>query len=522
MLQYHIGFRITRFDIVIITVEVVHTTLVVSSPCTHIAGLTLGEPFRQIKTKSVDLIFFDPVFQRSVHEILCGRRFMVEVLKHIEGMSGYGIEPGAVGGGTVIHGIPVQFALGSHEGVELVVHNIQNHGDAVPVQGVDQFLQFVLGTIGFVGREIERGIIAPALISAELLQGHELDSVDAQPLEIVKGINDGLEVPCRAEITHQQLIDDEVLRIGARKIVHPPVIGGSADLQHAHITVLTGRHVGVGRIWFEGRIVRCRNEIVVEGIQNLFGIGIGDVDVVVHHIVVRVFRTRGESLDGYPEIRAVGRHVHQVIALERPVAARKIAQQHAAVLFRCIKHQRHRVGAIVIIDAFLHTSRQGFFLGNGWYEKPQGIGYRGSTQSHTGHKFLVAGCTHCSIPDNAVGAVQRSGHRNSVEPKVQVSIVGGSNGLGIHNGADVGGDGLHKRHKAWLQKRTGEADAAEAGRKNRYIHVAAVTVGLLLHRAGIGIHIAEQDGYFLDGFAGRHAVKRADIIYSELISVIAQ
>lgn len=82
---------------------------------------------------------------------------------------------------------------------------------------VDEAAVGVGGSVGFVGCEIEIGVVAPALVAAELHDGEELHGVDSEGLEIVElfdGLFDGAvaagSVFRAREVADEQLVDYQV------------------------------------------------------------------------------------------------------------------------------------------------------------------------------------------------------------------------------------------------------------------------------------------------------------------------
>ena len=60
----------------------------------------------------------------------------------------------------------------------MIINNVQDNGDAVLVAGINEFLQFVLGTVIFIRGKIEIRIVSPAFIAIEFINGHQFNGVD--------------------------------------------------------------------------------------------------------------------------------------------------------------------------------------------------------------------------------------------------------------------------------------------------------------------------------------------------------
>jgi hypothetical protein len=85
--------------------------------------------------------------------------------------------------GAVVGLVPVH--AGHHVLTKGVVeHHVDDDGHAVLVGHVDEFLQLVLVAVVLVGGEEEGGVVAPAFVAFEFVDGHQLNGVDAQFLEV--------------------------------------------------------------------------------------------------------------------------------------------------------------------------------------------------------------------------------------------------------------------------------------------------------------------------------------------------
>src|ERR1043166_4080120 len=67
---------------------------------------------------------------------------------------------------------------------KVVVHNIENHCDAMSVSALDELLERQRASVGKLNRKDMGGIVAPRALSRELGYGHDLDRVDAELFQI--------------------------------------------------------------------------------------------------------------------------------------------------------------------------------------------------------------------------------------------------------------------------------------------------------------------------------------------------
>ena len=63
---------------------------------------------------------------------------------------------------------------------EVVVNNIEDHCDAVPVSALDELLERQWASVGKLNRKDMGGVVTPRPLSRELGDRHDLDRVDAE------------------------------------------------------------------------------------------------------------------------------------------------------------------------------------------------------------------------------------------------------------------------------------------------------------------------------------------------------
>ena len=172
---------------------------------------------------------------------------------------------------------------------------------------VDEAAIGVGGSVGLVGGEIEIGVVAPALIAAELHDGQELHGVDSEVLEIVK-LGDGLfdsavaagSVFRAGEVADKQLVDYQVGAVGALEVSHFPCIVAIVAVEHGqgnggrcHEALRIGGHVGE----YGGGY-----GLVVLIVEHEVCIGVADLNLTVDKVVVGLVLAVGHAGNCAPEV----------------------------------------------------------------------------------------------------------------------------------------------------------------------------------------------------------------------------
>ena len=91
----------------------------------------------------------------------------------------------------------------------MVQHHVQNDRNAPIVARVDQRLERRFVSVGLVQRHVECRVVAPAVVSIELIDRHEFDGIDSQSVQIIQRIQDGLVVPFFGEVANQQFVNHQ-------------------------------------------------------------------------------------------------------------------------------------------------------------------------------------------------------------------------------------------------------------------------------------------------------------------------
>ena len=71
----------------------------------------------------------------------------------------------------------------------------------------------ILGAISFVHGKVEGGVVPPTVVAVELVDRHQFKGLYAEVLKVVEGVFDELEGALLREVSHQQLIDDQVFLV---------------------------------------------------------------------------------------------------------------------------------------------------------------------------------------------------------------------------------------------------------------------------------------------------------------------
>ena len=123
----------------------------------------------------------------------------------------------------------------------MVVDDVQHDRDAVGVADPDEIFEGVAAAVGGFDGEQIAGVVAPRAGAGELVDGHELDAVDAQRLEIGQALERPLE---------RRRVARNAVREGAQMhLVHHQIFLGR------HLPVLGALPLGFARIDDEGFVV---------------------------------------------------------------------------------------------------------------------------------------------------------------------------------------------------------------------------------------------------------------------------
>ncbi|OPZ66271.1 MAG: hypothetical protein BWY83_02925 [bacterium ADurb.Bin478] len=196
----------------------------------------------------------------------------------------------------------------------MVQHDVLDHGQTAAVRRIDKAFELRFIAIVFVRRKVKGRVIPPAVVAFEFVERHDLQSVNAQAVEISQRIGQAGKGVLVEKIAQQQFIDDQLLlgRTDERRIV--PIIrrrirrqGGNDFPRFIFGIGLQVAKDAVG------------NRRIIPGIEHKPGIGIGDAQVAVDEILKGVLLARLEVLERQPETRAVRRSMHEIGRQQAPV-----------------------------------------------------------------------------------------------------------------------------------------------------------------------------------------------------------
>ena len=410
MLQNHVHAGVLGPDVVAVFLQPLDALGVV--PSVHV--LLLHEALGEVPAKPVDVVMLHPVVEVALDKITCPRGSVVPIVEPGEAVGGGHVEPGVVGQ----HG-PV-FPVHGDEWVGLVrmvVHHVQDHRDATGVASVHEGLQVVFGPVSLVHREVERGVVSPAVVAVEFIHRHELQRLNAQRLEVVKRIEDELKRAVFGKIPDQQLVNDQVLLVGPLKVVVGPFEGRFSWREHAdwprRVVGWIPRHVGVGAF---------RNPRVVPLVENDLGIRVGHPDVVGHDVVlVAVILAWNQVGQLDPKRFPVAHIVHHRSGAEGPVV--EVPNRKHKVLVRScpLKHDR---AVVQVVDAIHHPGRRrGHWGGVGKDHHHGFVCARGSVHRARRRHVVVA----CAVQDEVVaqGGAHARSDQLTVHVQGQVARLGG-------------------------------------------------------------------------------------------------
>ena len=106
---------------------------------------------------------------------------------------------------------------------EVVVDDVEEHGEAERVRGIDQAAQIVRRAVAAGRREQADAVVAPVARAGEVGHRHQLDGGDAEVAQIGQPLGHGGERPFGRERADVQLVDDEVCQAARRSIRVGPV-----------------------------------------------------------------------------------------------------------------------------------------------------------------------------------------------------------------------------------------------------------------------------------------------------------
>ena len=114
-------------------------------------------------------------------------------------------------------------------GADVVVDDVEDHGQARGVGGVDELLQAQRAAVGGLGGAQVDAVVAPAARARELGHGHQLDRGHAELGQLAQVRDRALERALGRERADVQLVDHGVLQAGDAEAAVGPLEGERVD-----------------------------------------------------------------------------------------------------------------------------------------------------------------------------------------------------------------------------------------------------------------------------------------------------
>ena len=261
------------------------------------------------------MVFVHPVFERALHEVLGSGAVVVPVKKPGFWTGRYFVEPRVICRRLEGIGVPIHFQ--ERVGVIGVVeHHIQNHRNAPFVACIHEGLERLLVAVSFVQCEVKRGVVSPAIVPVEFVNGHEFDGIDAQSIEVIQCVQNRLVIAFVGEVPNKQFVDHQRRLLGSLEFIITPIKRRRSRLQHRNRRIFRehvreGWHVGIGCFW---------NPLVVPRVQHQFGVGVSDAHIIGHDVVMESLQFTGfKSFNFNPVLVAVGGLGHEVVEAQLPI-----------------------------------------------------------------------------------------------------------------------------------------------------------------------------------------------------------
>ena len=203
----------------------------------HIAivALALGESFREVESESVEVVFVHQVDQAALDVLAHHQVLVVKVVIDRVWVRCGDVIPRVVLGRATFRAVPVESRHRVNSG-GVVIDHVQQYGDSAGVTFVDEMLVHLACTIGLVQSEVGSRVIAPAVVTVELLARHKLYRVNSQIFKVVELLECTVDVVCGAEIPEMELVDDEVVLILYLKVLILPLESRFRSLESSHDT----------------------------------------------------------------------------------------------------------------------------------------------------------------------------------------------------------------------------------------------------------------------------------------------
>ncbi len=141
-----------------------------------------------------------------------GQGVVQEKGAHLVAVRRVEVEGWAPGRGVLVREVGPEVRQIVSLGPQMIVHHIQDHGQAPGVTGVHQLAQGARTAVGVLHREGQDPVVAPVASPGELGRGHEAQAGDAQGRDLVQAGNDGPQGALRGEGPRMHFVKNEVLQ----------------------------------------------------------------------------------------------------------------------------------------------------------------------------------------------------------------------------------------------------------------------------------------------------------------------
>ena len=229
----------------------------------------VGESFRKVVTEAIYFVLAHPVGGNAVDQLPGIGAVVVKIISPLGGWIGkiaFYVVPRILGGWVRTVKIELYKRALS---VGMVQDHIHDHRYASLVTLINQFFKLIGRSIILVCGEVKGGIVSPAAISFKFVNGHQLQYVYFQILEVVEVSGNAGKGVFGVKITDECFVNDAGIRGWRNKVGNLPAVFRLVGLQHRDIPIglscRIGNQIGIGG---------SRDVLVVGGIQNLVGIGV--------------------------------------------------------------------------------------------------------------------------------------------------------------------------------------------------------------------------------------------------------
>ena len=131
-------------------------------------------------------------------------------------------------------------------GPEMVVDDVEEHGEAAGVAGLDERLERSGTAVSALGCEGEHAVVTPAPASRKITERHELDGGDSESGQVIEARRRGVERPLGREGSDVELVENQLLP----RAPPPSAVGPLEGLRIDHLA----RPVDVVRLKARGRV----------------------------------------------------------------------------------------------------------------------------------------------------------------------------------------------------------------------------------------------------------------------------